>query len=63
LILVRRRSRRATQRNPFSGKAEDILRIAVGIIAVGALGFSFWLKSQENEAAAATPVAPVTTGS
>jgi hypothetical protein len=52
---MRRRSRRALQRNPFSGEAEDWLRVAVGIVAVGALGFSFWMKSQENAAAATAP--------
>jgi hypothetical protein len=51
---------RRNRRNPFSGEAEDMLRIAVGIIAVGALGFSFWMKSQENAAAAAPPAAPMT---
>ena len=55
--------RRRSKRNPFSGEAEDMLRIAVGIVAVGALGFSFWMKSKENEAAANPPVVPVTTGS
>ena len=55
---------RRNRRNPFSGEAEDMLRIAVGIIAVGALGFSFWMKSQENAAAAAaTPAAPPVAGS